>query len=360
MERLTVVSVADRSPALPAAARRGSDFAELSREIKMAGLLRRRYGYYTLRITGNVLLLAAGGVAFVLLGDSWWQIFTAAFFAVVLTQFGFMGHDAGHRQIFGSRRGNDLLGYAHGAVTGFSYQWWVGKHNQHHANPNHEDEDPDIDIPALAFSREQALDRRGLLRWVARYQAFLFFPLLLLEAVLLRVSSVQAVLRREVKSVGLEAVLLFANLIGCLLAVFLVLSPLKAIVFIVVQQGLMGVYLGCSFAPNHKGMPILAKEQKLDYLRKQVITSRDITGGRWVDFLLGGLNYQIEHHLFPSMPRPNLRRAQTLVHDYCTRHGISYTQCGLLASYAWVLRHLHAVGAPLRQREPRQRPIGVS
>jgi fatty acid desaturase len=315
--------------------------------------MRRRYGYYALRITVNVMLLVAGGVAFVLLGDSWWQLSIAVFLAVVFTQFGFMGHDAGHRQIFGSRRANDLVGRAHGTITGISYQWWVGKHNRHHANPNHEDDDPDIDIPALAFSREQALKKRGLLRWVAKYQAFLFFPLLLVEAVLLRVASLRAVLRGEVKSAGLEAVLLTANIVGYLAAVFFVLSPLKAVLFIVVQQGLMGVYLGCSFAPNHKGMPILAKDQQMDYLRKQVLTSRNITGGRWVDFLIGGLNYQIEHHLFPSMPRPNLRRARALVHEFCSQHDISYTQCGLLTSYAWVLHHLHSVGVPLRQ-ETRQ------
>nr|WP_216628622.1 fatty acid desaturase [Actinopolyspora erythraea] len=73
-----------------------------------------------------------------------------------------------------------------------------------------------------------------------------------------------------------------------------------------------------------------------------------MTGGRGVDFLLGGLNYQIEHHLFPGMPRPNLRHAQPLIHEFCTQRGISYSQCGLLHSYAEVLRHLHAAGAPLR------------
>ncbi|PRX50042.1 fatty acid desaturase [Prauserella shujinwangii] len=334
--------------------RRGGDFGELSRRVRGAGLLRRRYGYYAARITVNVVLLAGGGFVFVLLGDSWWQLLTAVLLAGVFTQFAFIGHDAGHRQIFGSRRGNDLVGYAHGVVTGISYKWWVGKHNLHHANPNHEDEDPDIEIPALAFSVEQARTKRGLLRWVVKYQAFLFFPLLLAEAVMLRIASVQAVLRREVKATWLEATLLAAHMVGYLGVVFLVLSPLKAIVFIVVHQGLMGVYLGCSFAPNHKGMPILGKDERLDYLRKQVLTSRNILGGRWVDGLLGGLNYQIEHHLFPSMPRPNLRRAQPLVREFCSRRGISYSHCGLVASYAQVLRHLHAVGAPLRR--PR-RPV---
>ncbi|RSM63198.1 delta fatty acid desaturase [Amycolatopsis sp. WAC 01376] len=327
----------------------GGGFVELARWVRHAGLLRRRYGYYAARIAVNALLLAGGGVAFVLLGDSWWQLLTAALFAGVFTQFAFIGHDAGHRQIFGSRRRNDLVGYVHGAVTGISYQWWVGKHNRHHANPNHEDEDPDIEIPALAFSDEQVMAKRGLLRWMAKYQAFLFFPLLMAEAVMLRVASVQAVLRREVKATWLEAILIAIHLVGYLSAVFLVLSPFKAVLFILVHQGLMGVYLGCSFAPNHKGMPILGKDERVDYLRKQVLTSRDVLGGRWVDELLGGLNYQIEHHLFPTMPRPNLRRAQPVVREFCLRRGISYSHCGLMASYARILRHLHAVGAPLRR-----------
>ncbi|RZS45098.1 fatty acid desaturase [Herbihabitans rhizosphaerae] len=330
-------------------ARRGSDFAELSRWVKRSGLLRRRYGYYAARIAANVVLLGVGVTAFVLLGESWWQLFTAAFLAIVLTQFAFIGHDAGHQQIFRSRKANDGVGYVHSALVGISYGWWVGKHNQHHANPNHEDDDPDIDIPALAFSREQAVTRHGVRRWVARHQAVLFFPLLLMEAVMLRVASVQAVLRREVKAMPVEAALLTAHLAGYLTALFLVLSPWQAVLFIVVHQGLMGVYLGCSFAPNHKGMPILPSEVKLDYLRKQVLTSRNVTGGKWVDFLLGGLNYQIEHHLFPNMPRPNLRRAQAVVREFCGRHDIPYTQCGLIRSYAMVLRHLHEVGAPLRR-----------
>jgi fatty acid desaturase len=106
--------------------------------------------------------------------------------------------------------------------------------------------------------------------------------------------------------------------------------------------------MGCSFAPNHKGMPVLSAEESSDFLRRQVLTSRNIRGGPVVDFVFGGLNYQIEHHLFPSMPRPNLRRAQAIVHDFCERHGVAYRQTGVVTSYAEALRHLHAVGEPLR------------
>jgi len=122
----------------------------------------------------------------------------------------------------------------------------------------------------------------------------------------------------------------------------------QAVVFILIHQGLFGMYLGCSFAPNHKGMPMLGEDEKLDFLRRQVITARNIRGGWFTDFALGGLNYQIEHHLFPSMPRPSLRYAQAPVRAFCAEHGIAYAETGFFASYGQVLRHLHTTGGPLR------------
>ena len=107
--------------------------------------------------------------------------------------------------------------------------------------------------------------------------------------------------------------------------------------------------MGCSFAPNHKGMPTIAPGGKIDFLRRQVLTSRNVRGGWFTDFLLGGLNYQVEHHLFPSMPRANLRKAQAVVRAHCAAHRINYTETSLFGSYAMVLKHLHDLGAPLRR-----------
>ena len=328
---------------------RGSAYAELSRQIRQAGLLDRRPGYYAARIGLNAVMLAGGWTAFFLLQDSWWQLATAVWLAVVFGQTAFLGHDAGHRQIFRRRRANDLVGLVHGnLLIGLSYGWWVGKHNRHHSNPNHEDLDPDVVIGTVAFTPDQARARQGLTRVMARYQAYLFFPLLTLEAVHLHGASVKAVLRDTVKSRSMEALLLLAHTAGSLTALLLVLSPLRAAVFVIVQQGLFGLYLGCAFAPNHKGMPMLTEADELDYLRRQVLTSRNVRGSRLVDFALGGLNYQIEHHLFPSMPRPNLRRSRPLIRAFCVQHGLNYTEASLFGSYAQAVRHLHAVGAPLR------------
>jgi fatty acid desaturase len=328
---------------------RWSEYTQLSRQIKQAGLLERRHGWYAARIGLNLALLGAGWAAFAVLGDSWWQLLTAAYLAVVFTQLAFIGHDAGHRQLFRSRRANDLVGLVHAnLLVGIGFGWWVPKHSAHHTNPNHEDLDPDISIAALAFTADQASAKAGLVRWLARYQAWLFFPLLLLEAAHLHLASIKAVLRGSGRANLVEGLLLLAHVAGYVTALVWVLSPLQAVAFVVVHQGLFGLYLGCAFAPNHKGMPTLTEADQLDFLRRQVLTSRNVAGSRLVDFALGGLNYQIEHHLFPNMPRPNLRRAQPLVRAFCAQHGLPYVEASLVGSYAEAICHLHAVGAPLR------------
>ena len=333
----------------PSRTGRWSEYTQLSRQLKQAGLLDRRRGWYAARIGLNLALLAVGLAAFVLLGDSWWQLLTAAYLAVVATQLTFVGHDAGHRQIFRSRRANDLAGLFHGnLLVGISFGWWVPKHNAHHSNPNDEELDPDIGIAVLAFTAAQARGKRGLARVIARSQAFLFFPLLLLEAAHLHVASVKAIVNGRGRANVAEAILLLVHLAVYVSALLLVLTPLQAVAFALVQQGLFGLYLGCSFAPNHKGMPTLTEADQLDFLRRQVLTSRNVRGSRFVDFALGGLNYQIEHHLFPNMPRPNLRHAQPLVREFCRQHGLPYAEATLVGSYSEALRHLHAVGAPLR------------
>jgi fatty acid desaturase len=326
-------------------ASRGSAYAELSRQIKGAGLLQPRSRYYLWKIAATAALMLAGWTAFALIGDSWWQLIVAASLAFVFTQFGFLGHDAGHRQIFASRRANYVLGILHGNLAiGLSYGWWVDKHNRHHAHPNQEDKDPDLSAGALAFTARQAAIARPLARLAYRNQAYLFFPLLLLEAINLHVASIQALTRRAAGHRAWEIVLLATHVVGYLSAVFLVLSPGKAVVFIVVHQGLFGLYLGCSFAPNHKGMAVLDTDDESDFLRRQVLTSRNVRGGRVTDFVLGGLNYQIEHHLFPSMPRPNLRHSQQVIRDFCRQHGLPYSQSSLIGSYVQALRYLHEVG----------------
>jgi len=337
----SAASVSDTAQTVPG----GSDYARLSRAVRQAGLMDRCSGNYAWRIAITVFLLAAGWAGFVLAGNSWWQLGLAVFLAIMFTQVAFLGHDAGHRQICASRRLSYILGLVMGNLgIGLSFGWWVAKHNRHHANPNTEGADPDIMMRVLAMTAGQAASSRGVSRIVFRCQAFLFVPMLLGEAFSVHVASIRALSSRARQHRLAETVLLAVHVAAYLTVVFLILSWGKALLFILVQQGLFGLYLGVSFAPNHKGMPILRREDKHDFLRRQVLTSRNIRGGWFTDLALGGLNYQIEHHLFPSMPRPNLRRSQPLIREFCEQQGLPYCQASLIGSYAQALRYLHAVG----------------
>ena len=327
-----------------------SDHALLKRRVQEAGLLRKQPWYYALCISANLSMLGLCLILLVLLRDPWLVALDAVGLGLVSGQLGFQLHDAGHKQMFERNSLNDLVGYLTGnLLLGMSYGWWVDKHNRHHAHPNTEDKDPDIDIGALAFTAGQARAKRSrVTRFIARHQRYLFFPLLLLEAVQLHASSIQALAGRGLRHRIWETLMLGLHGASYVTVVLLVLSPLKAAVFILVQQALFGLYLGCSFAPNHKGMPMLAADDQSDFLRRQVLTARNVRGNWLVDFALGGLNYQIEHHLFPSMPRPNLRHAQPIIAQFCRQHGLSYSQTTLWRSYAQALHHLHQVGRPLR------------
>jgi fatty acid desaturase len=321
-------------------------YRELSEQVRNAGLLKPRPLYYSAKITLTVLAFAAGWAALFVLGNSWAALGIAAFLAVMFTQVVFLGHDAGHQQIFRSRRANRVVGLTVGnLMTGLSFGWWIPKHNAHHAHPNQVDRDPDIAVGVIAFTPKIARDRHGLPRLLARWQAWTFFPLLLLEAVALHRSSLESVFGQRNRSARVEAGLLVIHAAAYLTVVFWVLSPSRAVVFIVVQQGLFGLYLGCTFAPNHKGMPIIDHDTDMSFFYRQVVTARNVTGGRLTTLMLGGLNYQIEHHLFPAMPRPNLVRAQYLVQSFCADRHLVYHEDSLIGSYRQALLHLHAAGS---------------
>jgi len=332
-------------------------YTALAAEIRESGLLRRRYAYYWSRIAVTVGAFAGLWLGFFLLGDSWFQLLVAGAMGVVMTQFGFLGHDAAHRQVFRSAAGNTWASRLLAGFAGLSHSWWRAKHNAHHAAPNQESRDPDIAPGFVAFTPD-AIERRrtGLTRWLAKHQGWFFFPLLTLEGLNLHVSSVQPLFAKGVDRAHRFEAGLVAVRLAAYLAVLLWVLPLGlAAAFLAVQSAVFGLCLGGSFAPNHIGMPIVPPTSKIDFLRRQVLMSRNVRGGLWVDFALGGLNYQIEHHLFPSMPRPNLRFARPIVRAYCTEHRVSYAEVGLFEAYRIVTIYLNNVG--LRARGPFECPM---
>jgi fatty acid desaturase len=318
-----------------------NEYAELKGIVKRQGLLDKQPAYYARTILLTSGMLAVSGVLLLITDNLWVQILNAVYLAFVFTQIAFIGHDLGHRQIFRSERKSALLGLVvANLILGISRGWWVDKHNRHHANPNHDDLDPDIDIPVLAFSEEQV-----------KHQAYLFFPLLMLEAFHMRIHSIDYLVQKKAKYLLAEVLLLIVHLALYLGLLLYFLAAWQAVLFIVFHQAFLGLYLGSVFAPNHKGMPVLDKDSQMDFLRRQVLTSRNLKAHRVTDFLFGPLSCQIEHHLFPTMPRNNQRKVEKIVKAFCRERSVAYHEAGVLQSYREILQHLHEVAAPLRDVE---------
>ncbi|MBG6218847.1 fatty acid desaturase [Arthrobacter sp. CAN_A6] len=334
-----------------------ASYSVLLKQVRQEGLLNRRRGFYAVVFALLALVMAAAWTGFALLGDSWFQLLIAAVLGIVLTQVAFLAHEASHRQIFTTRGANDWSGRILAAgVVGISYAWWMDKHTRHHNNPNTRGKDPDIEVDTISFLEEDAAKATGIQAWITRRQGYLFFPLLTLEGINLHARSIATLFRRGTIQGRWVELALLAVRFGAYLGILFSFLPVgMAFAFLGVQVAVFGVYMGASFAPNHKGMPLIPKDSTLDFFQKQVLTSRNIRGGPFVNNAFGGLNFQIEHHLFPDMPRPHLRRAAVIVREHCQRLKVPYTEVGIAASYGAVVKYLNQVG--LSARDPFDCPI---
>jgi|SRR5579863_1839981 len=327
-----------------------NEYAELKSLIKTRGLFEKTPAYYAIRLTLILGCLTFSLAVLAIIHRHIWLVMAdAALLAFASAQLSFMVHDACHRQICSTPAGNDLLALIFGnLLLGVSKNWWMHSHNLHHANPNQVGLDPDVEIPVLAFTTEQAENGGRFRRLVMRYQAYLFTPLLLLEAWNLTFQGIRFFARGETANRPTEMVLVACHYILYGALAFSLLHPLPAVLFLLVHRALLGAYLGMTFATNHTGMPMLREGEQMDFLRRQLLTARNLKAHRITDFLFGALSCQIEHHLFPNIPRKNLRQAATVVKAYCRERGLPYYETSLVRCYREVFQHLHRMGASVR------------
>jgi len=326
------------------------DYADLKRIIVEKRLLEKQTGFYIYKFALTFALLASGGAILLSVANPWLQMLNAVFLGFASAQVAFLGHDAGHRQIARTARGNDLVGYFVANITsGVCFTWWLDDHNRHHSHTNDLEHDPNLDYPVLAFDHRQLDNKRGFKRFIVNHLKYFFLPVLSLAGLNLKCGSVKFMMQNRFKTRALEAALIVVHYFGYFGLLIAVLGW-WAIPFVVVHQISWGVFLGSVFAPNHKGMPLMEGEGRKDYLRCQVLTSRNVLAHPVTDFMYGGLNYQIEHHLFPSVPRNRMRELQQIVKPFCEDRSVEYYETSTLHSYQEILDHLHEVSAPLRDK----------
>ncbi|MDP3770626.1 MAG: fatty acid desaturase [Candidatus Sungbacteria bacterium] len=317
-------------------------FIELKQRITREGLLEKRPFYYIYKSCVVFLLLAISiGIAIVA-HSTWIRMLDAVFLAIAYTQIGLIAHDISHNQVFHSPKRSRFFGILFwNFALGTSFGLWNKKHNAHHANPNQIDKDFDIDQPMI-FTKTQYQRAHPILKTLYRYQQFYFFPMLLLVYFSVVINGIQFFIRdtKERGYIPLAEVLAFALHHAIFLtAVFFGFGFWQGLLFTMIHHLTAGFIFGIVAVTNHNGMPIFEKEIPSIFLQ-QIITSRNLRSNLLVNFWYGGLDYQIEHHLFPTMPRKNLKKTQVFVKQFCATNNIPYHETGVIQSYVEILKGL--------------------
>lgn len=323
-------------------------YANLRQQVAKAGILKRSYGYYW---TMFVIIFSGFFLSLymvIVLPISFLLALWAVALGFLATQISGFLHDAGHRAIFKSVRMNDILGFIAGGILATDFPSWKFRHNLHHAHPNQEEVDPDIiDSPVISFTRQQFLSKKGIWRKLSAYQVYFYYPMVFLYNFGLRFYGIGYWKRRILSKKTIWQTALYSLGIFLWFILPFIVFPLgKAILVFVIVNLVMSLYLMNIIAPNHKAMPKMAKNVKLSFLERQIITSSNVYGNWLNDFLYMGLNYQIEHHLFPNCPRNKLKYIQPYVLDICKKLRLEYTQVSFIQSNKNILAELRQLAAP--------------
>lgn len=336
------------------AAKNISVYSELLSKVKAEGLLGKTPAFYAWSFVVVTVLSLATWAGIILMGiflSGPWTLFVLPLVVLqglLTAQYAFIAHELAHNQVFEDHRANTWVGMVMANLfAGLSYGFWLQKHNRHHGKPNMVDSDPDINLRIIAFSTEQKFQKPSAERMLTRNQGWLFPVLIFLTSFDLLLDSFKSLGRKSGRGSEhrfIEGAMLIVRLLTPV-AVYLAFLPLwVAPIAWMTYMLSFGFFLGAAFAVNHIGMPLVEKGSRIGFMERQVLTSRNITPSPIKDVLLGGLNYQIEHHLFPSMSRPNLAKVRPMVQEFCREKGIAYKEMGLFKGFGEVVRYLNGVG----------------
>lgn len=329
-------------------------YSELLATVLEKDLLKKTPQFYIWMFAGiSIVSLAAwAGVIWLSLALTGpWELLALPLIVIqgaLTAQYAFIGHELAHNQVFKSHKLNTALGLVvANLLAGLSYGFWLSKHNRHHGKPNMIDSDPDIDLRVIAFTTEQKYSKNSTERLLTRNQGWLFPILLFFTAFDLLLDSVKSVMRSTGRGANmrwLEALMLLVRFVTPIVVFSLFMELWMIPIAWMVYMLSFGFFMGTTFAVNHIGMPLVERDSRIGYLERQVLTSRNISPSWFKDSLMGGLNYQIEHHLFPSMSRPNLAKARVLVKAFCEAKGIDYKEQGLFHGFSEVIVYMNKVG----------------
>ncbi|KAJ3125862.1 hypothetical protein HK098_008175 [Nowakowskiella sp. JEL0407] len=342
------------------------DIAKLKDVVEQMNVYDTDFVYYFFKVASTFALLWASLTILWYYGSSTWGVvLSGSVLALFWQQSGWLAHDFLHHQVFTDRKYNNYVGYVVGNLAqGFSVLWWKNKHCTHHSTPNIHVVDPDIStMPFLAWS-EHALELfndlpdDAMARFLVTNQKIIYFPLLMLARLSWAQQSAMTIMPEKAKelmadedSLLIERVMLVLHWVWYLGVAFAWLTPAHAFLWFAVSQFGCGLLLALVFSLNHNGMPVFTNEESksMDFYELQIVTGRDVKSSVLTDWFTGGLNYQIEHHMFPTIPRHNLGKISGLVESLCKKHGVVYHKTSFGDGLGEVLGRLQNIARKARE-----------
>ncbi|KAJ4340651.1 hypothetical protein N0V87_002312 [Didymella glomerata] len=337
------------------------DYRELHEQIKAEGLYKCNYSAYGRESIRYAALFAA----FAYLLYSKWYLTSALFLGLFWQQIMFTAHDAGHRGISGNFVIDTLIGaFIADFCCGLSIGWWKSSHNVHHLITNMPEHDPDIQNTPIFSTSPTYI--KGVIstfykdfefKWDAAcevllpYQKYTYYPIMALARFNLYILSWCHLCSPRAAQLGaawwtrpVELVFMacYWFIFGYLL-VWCTLPTWPIRIGFVLISHLVTMILHVQITLSHWGMPTADLGPTESFPQRQMRTTMDVECPAWLDWVHGGLQFQAVHHLFPRVPRHNLRRGQELVREFSKKTGIRYHCYGFVEGNKVVLGRLEEV-----------------
>ena len=344
-----VASRSVRRPASPvhaASVISTADMQSLRAELRAAGVFAHdeRAGWLKFGAALAVVAACLVGIVLLPLAAAFVLVPIAAIFATTGAMF---GHEGSHRSFASSPFRNQLLQHiAFPLFTGLGASYWKYKHDgKHHGHPNVYDQDPDLHLWPMVSSRLDHERATRPLRWFHRHlQGWAFWPLTTLMPIGMRGSSIIHLVREARRGRVDGSWIADASCLATHYTAWLVIpslvwgvAPTFALYFALWSS--VGVLLALVFAPAHIGLPVAANQYN-DW-QHQLETTRNLATPRWLSWFFVGLDFQIEHHLFPKIPHQHIRRAAVIVSAWCRRLDLPYRTIGYGPAVVSVTRFMH-------------------
>lgn len=341
-------------------------YRQLNSHLYAAGLYKCPYGSYA------VECLRYGALFLLSLISLYYSRYALSgfFLGLFWHQLVFTAHDAGHMGITHNFHVDTCIGiFIADFLGGLSIGWWKRSHNVHHIVTNSPEHDPDIEhMPFFAISHrffsslrstyhDRLMPFDAVARLAIKYQDYLYYPLLTLGRFNLYVqswtyllSSTQAPRKGPAwwhRYLELIGQFFFWFWFGYLIIYLSIPTARDRVIFILVSH-MVTAPLHVQITLSHFAMSTSNLGPNESFPQKMLRTTMDVECPPWLDFLHGGLQFQAIHHLFPRIPRHNLRKAQPFVIQFCEEVGIPYERYGFVRGNKEVLGRLGEVAAQVK------------